>query len=145
MSKLDIDKLLIKVLNKLEKDDKVLLENDLHETTIVFRFAHYLANIIEKKTEYKVDAEYNRDRNKVKKVDNENKRPDLIIHKRNSNDNLVAIEFKKKNDSTLDKKKLEKFMKLYSYKYVYFIQFKLNKIESYNGDNWINIEGENYE
>ena len=145
MSNLDVDNLIINILNQVESNDKILLENNSHEISLVFRFAYYLANKIENDTDYKVDLEYNRNKNVVKQINGRNRRIDLIVHKRNKNDNLIAIEFKKNKDSTIDKKELEDIIKEYNYKNVYFINFKMKKVEKYLDNNWIEINGEFYE
>ena len=145
MSNLDVDNLIINILNQVESNDKILLENNSHEISLVFRFAYYLANKIENDTDYKVDLEYNRNKNVVKQINGKNRRIDLIVHKRNKNDNLIAIEFKKNKDSTIDKKELEDIIKEYNYKNVYFINFKMKKVEKYLDNNWIEINGEFYE
>ena len=145
MSNLDVDNLIINILIQVESNDKILLENNSHEISLVFRFAYYLANKIENDTDYKVDLEYNRNKNVVKQINGKNRRIDLIVHKRNKNDNLIAIEFKKNKDSTIDKKELEDIIKEYNYKNVYFINFKIKKVEKYLDNNWIEINGEFYE
>ncbi len=141
MNKSNMDKLVVELLNKVKIDDSKLLENDVHEITFVFRFAHYLANIIENTTSYKVDIEYNRDKSNVKRIDNKIRRVDLIVHQRATNDNLIAIEFKKGYESETDKSELEKLKIDYCYKNIYFIDFKLGKIETYNNNEWVYIQG----
>ncbi len=134
-----IDELIVSTLKEVEDNDKFLLYNKVHETTIVFRFAHYLANKIENDySDYRVDIEYNRDKDQVKVLDNKIVRIDLIVHKRGTKDNLVAIEFKKNNNSLTDKERLGNLFSESEYKYknVYFITFNENKIEKYKNNEW---------
>ena len=70
------------------------------ERSIVFRFAHYLDNLIsddEDLRQLNVDCEYNRNGNQPKKLkpDGNGKYPDVILHERGSNEyNTLVIEFK---------------------------------------------------
>lgn len=145
MNKLNVDNLVVEMLNKVKIDDNILIENDVHEIALVFRFAHYLANIIENTVSYKVDVEYNRDKCDVKRIDNQKRRVDLIVHKRATNDNLFAIEFKKGHESKTDKIELEKLKIEYYYKSVYYIDFKSGKIETYKNNEWVYIQGDYHE
>jgi hypothetical protein len=125
-------------LDKLFRNDSLLLRNDANERSISHKLAEYI------QTEFigwHVDCEYNRDNhypkkllNKVKNVKTDNDQghtvyPDIIIHHRNTNSNLLVIEIKKttnndKGDS--DHEKLEAFKKELCYKYSLFIKFKTN-------------------
>ena len=134
------------IFYKVKQDDKDLLD-DINERTFVFRFGHYLANCIEQSGKYKVDVEYNRKETDPKRKYDKLIIPDLIVHIRGTNDNLLAIEFKKSNDNKNDKEKL-KFLKLnnaYLYKEVYFIVINKNKIEKLFDNEWKTIIGDNYE
>ena len=95
-----------KALDKLYENDKILIQNDVHEQTIVSRFTKYFENIFEamiNDIELSVDNEYNRDilsedtYKKIKYSGLDHKiKPDFILHKRGSNDkNILVIEFKK--------------------------------------------------
>ena len=98
------------------------------ERAIVFRFAYYLQKQLEESTysDYIVDCEYNRNGEKAKILNEERQKgvyPDIIIHKRNSNDfNLLVIEFKTYwNDNIEDDvKKINQLIDssgVYRYKY----------------------------
>ena len=113
--------------------------NHAGERSIVFRFAHYLCNLLEQSTEsindnvqfkdYDVDCEYNRNLYDLKRTpEHENgSYPDVIVHKRGTqNSNLLVIEIKTywNDDTEEDIKKLkwytdqnpdEKFYYAYSY------------------------------
>lgn len=112
-------------------------EGDNHgsERAIVFRFAHYLQNLLDKKnilTDFNLDYEYNRDGYNSKSLpDLGNVIPDLIIHKRGSNeDNFLIMEFKTywNKDSEKDIQKISAFMsKENKYKYKFGISVHLGK------------------
>ena len=146
IDKKELDRLLINVLKKVKQEDSYLIDNDNHEISLEFRLAHHLANSIEKKYDYKIDIEYNRDKNVPKKIDS-NIRPDIIIHKRGKKGpNISAIEIKKSTDSCEDKKKLLRIKEKYNYLYVYFINFNSN-IEYFDesSNNWVILSGDNDE
>lgn len=144
MSNIDYDNLIICCFNKTINEE---WPNNIHERTFVSRMAHYLTNEIEGENDnLKVDVEYNRHFNDIKKVNNSNRFVDLIIHKRNSDEfNDVAIEFKKENNSTEDKKKLIDLQNELGYKYIYYICINEKKIEKYENDDWKPLGGNKYE
>ncbi len=123
------------------------LPRTINERTFVFRFGHYLANDLENNTGYSVDVDYNRCFDDPKRQNNNLIIPDLIIHKRGINDNLVAIEFKKNNDSSKDRDRLVQLMQdsNYLYKNVYFIIINKNVVEKYENGEWNSILGDVYE
>jgi len=103
-----------KALDQLYKKEEEIFLNDCSERNLVFHFARYFIEdnkMLDK--ELSVDLEYNRNTNNPKKIKEigESYRiyPDFILHKRNSNaKNILAIEFKKWNNTnyTKDKRKL---------------------------------------
>jgi hypothetical protein len=112
------------------------------ERAIVFRFGIYLQELVylsEDFKDYHIDVEYNRNLNNVKCLPKsqweKGAYPDLIIHKRGSNDsNLLVVEFKAWwSDASLeknDREKLERFKKPpYNYSYALFIKIKEEKPE----------------
>lgn len=86
------------ILNRPSTD----INNHYHacERSIVFRFAHYLQNLIDQDgsfADYNLDCEYNRNGAETKKLPSfpNGTYPDVIIHKRGRNDyNLLVMEFK---------------------------------------------------
>lgn len=107
-------------LELVYEHDNHLININAHERTIVFWFGLYFLKIIEntsfsKDAVLSIDVEYNRDKDKAKKLQGFNAPqrviPDLILHHRGSNDrNIVVIEFKGHwNQLESDKEKLEKF------------------------------------
>ncbi len=85
----------------LEYDEEAK-ECHVGERAIVFRYAHYLLNLIDQDPDgtfikYDLDCEYNRNGTQAKTLPAfpDGTFPDLIIHKRGNNDNnLLVIEFK---------------------------------------------------
>lgn len=104
--------LISKALDMLYLKDEHLIVNrpltnfgqdEIHhvgERAIVFRFAHYLQNLVEQDdifSKYDLDCEYNRNGVSNKKLPSfpNGTYPDVILHKRGSNDyNLLVMEFK---------------------------------------------------
>lgn len=133
-----------KVRNAIEHlvyRDRFLLENDVNERSISHKLAAYLQ--IEFGDEWDVDCEYNRNHDITKrliippnddkvKIDDTTARtvfPDIIVHRRNSDDNLLVIEVKKgKSDlerRDFDLRKLRAFQgKNYHYLYALYLQIK---------------------
>ena len=86
-----------------------LLRNDSDEWSISHKLAEYLQTQF---SDWHVDVEYNRDKNQVKELNNENVHPDIIVHIRDTDNNLLVIEVKKSNNLKLiddDRKRLIKF------------------------------------
>lgn len=114
-----LDKLLDSALDKLYEKDSYLFEYDVHERTIVFRFGHYLQNLMDATGEFQdfhLDFEYNRNGMQPKRIPANPRNgafPDLIIHQRGSNKyNLLVMEFKPpwNADAVDDYKKLKQFV-----------------------------------
>lgn len=136
----EIENKVNKSIRLLLKNDSFLLENNVNERTISHKFAEYLQQEFK---EWHVDCEYNRNFDKPKELklpknginwdDTEAKTvfPDIIVHIRNTDNNLLVIEVKKSNssvDEIIDKTKLIAFTKdPYSYKFGLFIKFYVGK------------------
>lgn len=109
-----INNIMNKAILNLKEKDIFLLENDANEEAISHRLAIYIENHVEG---WHVDCEYNRKglepkRIKAKTGININEKlvyPDIIVHRRNSNENLLAIEIKKNHVVKLKKIKIEKY------------------------------------
>jgi hypothetical protein len=124
-------------LDVFYEKDIDLINLKLHERTIAHKFAEYLQVLF---PEFDVDCEYDKKGEKRKDLQGirecSNRRttdwvlPDIIIHKRNSNYNLVVFELKSKKSSiSCDLKKLKLFTSQeseceYKYKFGLFIYFK---------------------
>lgn len=112
MGKDDLDEILTICIDKLYQNDCYLIMHDVHEQTISSAFSCYLKEHFQ---EWNVDTEYSRDDELPKKLTGKNKRPDIIIHKRGSNNsrgtemnNLLVIEIKKNPTGEEKRKDLEK-------------------------------------
>lgn len=120
---IDINKkTLLKLLKRAFVDlydyDYFTIEKNAHEQCISGRLAMYIRDQIyeDKNTQIRVDIEYNRDGNDIKRVfqsrphsenDNPNIRPDVLIHERGTGDhNILYCEIKKKSDKNKDENKV---------------------------------------
>lgn len=83
-----------KALEKfIENDREYLYGVGIYELTISHRIAVYLEDLFPK---WNIDCEYNKHLKGTKKnINGNNIRPDIIIHKRGTNENSVIIEVKK--------------------------------------------------
>jgi isocitrate dehydrogenase len=115
------------------KNDSFLLQNDTNERTIAHKLAEYLQTEF---PDWNVDCEYNRKGFNIKTLENihecsEQRKtdrvyPDIIVHRRNKNDNLLVIEIKVNADDYCDIEKLKKFTsssEKYKYQSGLFIRF----------------------
>ena len=117
-----------KAKNKFLKNEKEIIEIDINERTLSARLMFHLQTLLlneiyqENYKEYSVDCEYNRINEieykilkvceyieKTKNFEEVDKKvyPDIIVHKRNENNNLIVIEMKKTN-SYIKKKENDK-------------------------------------
>jgi len=86
-------------LDKVYEHDIYLIEQKVHERTIVSRFCIYFQHELNLTTfaSNNLDSEYNRYDTEPKRTSNFTKGtyPDIILHKRGSNDaNVLVVEFK---------------------------------------------------
>jgi hypothetical protein len=139
---------LIKSIDKLTKNDSLLLEININERTLSGRLAFYLQEEFSK-CDYDVDCEYNRFNDDIKRLpqsepiesnDTKGKTifPDIIIHKRGTQENnLCLIEIKKENNSDI-KRDIEKLTKLttkdggYHYDYGFHLTFGNTDLTSHD-------------
>ena len=133
----DLEAKLKKAIEMLLKNDLFLLEIKAHERSVAHKLAEYLQ---QKFPEYHIDCEYNRDKGFIKKLEGISEcrgstdlvYPDIIIHRRNTDDNLLVIEIKTSNDSEkCDFKKLELFTDLsgkYKYQFGLFLKFDCERL-----------------
>ena len=123
--------------------DKYLLEHKVHEQAIVFRFALYFENFVNSLgKDYNLDVEYNKNMDNPKRIRaNENgKKPDLIIHKRGSNEcNLLIIEFKSywNRNYQEDYRKIKEFCKSEEYHYQYGVCIILGREKADTHIEWV--------
>lgn len=142
-TKEQIEDILNKSIDELfEKDAQIIFETyNLHERSITHRLAIYIENHFEN-TGYVVDVEYNRMRNIYgqdvignligKNLDFEkygrdtsNVYPDIIVHKRDTNNNLLEIELKmqwKNGKREFDYIKINEYISQLDYKFGVYIE-----------------------
>ena len=133
-----------KVKNAIEcllTRDRYLLENNVNERSISHKLACYLQ--VEFGRDWNVDCEYNRNQHDIKKLlaiepksiefdDTTAKTvfPDIIVHHRGEEDNLLVIEMKKTVNSqaqakNFDLRKLRAFQReKYRYCHTLYLQLK---------------------
>lgn len=118
-----------KAKEKFLKDEKEIIRIDINERTLSARLMFHLQTILledelyrEKYKTYSVDCEYNRiNEDKIKTLkryenfeidDNSDKIrkifPDIILHKRKEEDNLIVIEMKKSTSNNIDCKEKDR-------------------------------------
>ena len=127
----EVERRVIAALDRLIQQDRFLLEADLHERTITHKLAEHLQAQF---SDWDVDCEYNRDI-MIKKMlslpalssaDQEKTvsvYPDIIVHHRKSDENLLILEIKKyKEHRTKDDRKR--------------IAFDKRKLAGYTGDHY---------
>ncbi|UOY07224.1 hypothetical protein L0P88_01420 [Muricauda sp. SCSIO 64092] len=137
-------------MEKLYSKDALLMNPayDITERTVTHRLAIYLESYFEK-YQYLVDIEYNRIRGDYnadavgnlmgKRLNWQNNEqgpsyvyPDIIVHKRETNDNLLIIEVKmiwKNNKKRDDLLKIDEYLKEFGYKYGVYIELSEDTIQ----------------
>lgn len=135
----ELFKLVNNALKRLYKHHEYLIKNKVHERSIVFWFGIYLYELLQHKenkyAEYNLDFEYNKNHSDPKRTKKFRKGtyPDILLHKRDSNEhNLLIIEFKSwwRPDNKKDLMKLGDFTHPtgdYKYKYGLSIIFGKDK------------------
>lgn len=125
-------------MEQVYTNDKSLIARDTNERSIVFRFGLYLCEILKSTAfnNYNVDVEYNRNGQNPKRTPRHPRNgvvPDLIIHKRESNEsNLLVLEFKTEwnSNQSEDEKKIKELTSItgeYRFKYGATILIRYNK------------------
>ena len=150
MEKQEILRLLKKSLNELYENDALLLKKDydIHERTVCHRLAVYIERNL--KSDFHVDVEYNRMRTSYgshdigdvigKSLNWENSGegssfvyPDIIIHKRDTDQNLMDIEVKmawKNQKKNLDYEKINMYINQLKYRFGVYIELSENQKDS---------------
>lgn len=132
INELNID--IEKLLNEFVTEEQELLEVDASEQAISNKLARKFELVSHG---WNVDCEYNRDQGDIKTlkyalsesgdVKERNVVPDIIVHRRKTNDNLLAVEVKKVNNREnrfKDESKLKAFRAQLGYKYTLFVDVK---------------------
>jgi hypothetical protein len=120
----------LNALKRLFNQDKQLLKLDSSEQSITAKIAQYLEPYFKGMD---IDVEYNRMGDAPKSVTWDetpaNVYPDIIVHLRNTDTNILAIELKKNSNSeTKDKdiRKLRAYRTELDYKHTLFIRLCVN-------------------
>lgn len=164
MTKDEIQQIVEQAVSKLREKDSYLLTKDLSERSFSHKVGVYLEN---KFSDYNVDCEYNgyvladndkkyinilRDKiielKKLRETDEDReilKRyvyPDIIVHKRGKDDNLLIIEIKKHNnpDIEFDREKLARYTSTEYENHLYYQLGALIIFKTGKGDMPYNIE-----
>ena len=129
-----IDSAFNNAISQLLRSDAELLFLDINERSISHRLAIYLEPYF---NDWNVDCEYNRNHDNKKQLDIQPRNiksddtqattvfPDIIIHKRGTDENLVVIEMKKTSSSekdSYDLHKLKAFKKQLGYQFAIFLK-----------------------
>ena len=125
----NIGRRLRKCLEELVKTDRDLLDNDVNERSITHKLAEHIQREFR---HWHVDCEYNRKGHVPKTLEGKYLEsvysndthartvyPDIIIHHRETNENLVAIEVKKQTNPDgldIDRHKLAGYREEHGYK-----------------------------
>ena len=135
--------------NQLIRSDSEILINDINERSISHKLAIYLEPYF---SGWNIDCEYNRNHDDPKRL-NIKKRdiqsddtqattvyPDIIIHRRGTNDNLLVIEMKKTTsteDDAYDIGKLHAFKSQLGYQFAIFIKVQTKGKAGIEDIKWI--------
>lgn len=133
-----IERKISEALDQLVSKDIDILSIDVNERAISHRLAVYLETLF---PDWNVDCEYNRNHSDPKMLDIPRRKiatddidartvfPDIIIHRRNNDNNLLVIEMKKstsRESDHYDYTKLEAFKCQLGYRYAAFIKVGTN-------------------
>jgi len=145
----DVKRKVERAIENLRKNDSFLITNNTNERSINHKLAEYLQ---EKFKEWHVDCEYNRDGHSIKRraiiengivktndITQKTVFPDIIVHRRDTSENLLVIEMKKSNNRNIedDIDKLKEFTQdPLNYKFGFFICFNI----PYNEQSFYELE-----
>lgn len=136
-------------LEQLLRADEELLCNDVNERSISHRLASYLEPYF---PGWNVDCEYNRNHDNPKRLDIKRRDtssddtqattvfPDIIVHKRNTDENLLVIEIKKtssRENDDYDLGKLNAFKVQLEYSFAVFLKIKVGAQTGVDSLEWI--------
>ena len=132
----------IQAAEALLTHDAYLLTTDLNERSITHKFAEHLQREF---PEWDVDCEYNRDHDDPKRLELPSRHdissddlngktvfPDIIVHRRGTDENIVVIEVKKSTNPESDEwdmRKLEAFRNQLGYRVALFFRFRTGTAE----------------
>jgi hypothetical protein len=144
-----IEKAIIAALDLLLRADADILEIDINERTISHIFANYLKSHF---PGWNVDCEYNRNHDDPKRLNIQRRNvtsddtqattvyPDIIVHRRGTDQNLLVIEMKKttnQESDDYDLGKLRAFKQQLGYRFAVFIKVKTDGVVGIDRVQWI--------
>lgn len=147
--KFQVESTLNDALATLLERDAFILEADVNERAISHQLAVYLARLFEA---WNVDCEYNRNHDDPKRLDIPRRDvrtddteartvfPDIIVHKRGTDENLLVVEMKKttsQEDDEFDFRKLAAFKEQLGYKFAVFVKLRTNGESGVEDIRWI--------
>lgn len=136
-------------LNQLMRSDAEILVNDINERSISHRLATYLEPYF---SGWNVDCEYNRNHDNPKRLNIQRRNiesddtqattvfPDIIIHRRGTDENLVVIEMKKttsQEQDDYDLGKLNAFKDQLGYQFAIFIKVQTGGMAGIEEITWV--------
>ncbi len=134
MNKAEIELIIKSALDELHCRDSLILEMDVNERSISHKLAIYLEKFFDG---WSVDCEYNRNHDHPKRLEFHASNilsddvfartvfPDIIVHKRHTDENLLVIEMKKSTSPVskdFDLEKLNAFKIQLNYQFAVFIK-----------------------
>ena len=136
-------------IQELFEKDLYLLAVNANERSIT----HCLANYLQLQfPSYNVDCEYNRDGIEPKRLghldlypnshdeDAQTVFPDIVVHRRGTNENLLVIEVKKRSNPAnreTDILKLRGYQRELGYRFALFVEFGVGDHSPYHWPQWI--------
>lgn len=145
-----MEQLLMECLEALVEHDAFLLTNDVNERAISHRLCMYLQQAL---PDWDVDCEYNRNHDDPKMLNIQTRRtlsddntqattvfPDIIVHRRNTDDNKLVIEMKKTTSAesdAYDLRKLHAFKNQLGYELAAFVKVQTGRETADYELNWI--------
>lgn len=145
----EIERALNEALGVLLEKDAFILRADANERAISHRLAIYLEPYFDG---WNVDCEYNRNHDDPKRIEiprrnvrNDDTQartvfPDIIVHKRDTDENLLVIEMKKttsQETDDFDLHKLDAFKKQLGYTFAVFVKVRINAVPAIEAINWV--------
>lgn len=136
-------------LAQLLRSDGEILAMDVNERSISHRLASYLEAFFQG---WNVDCEYNRNHDDPKRLEIRRRNvqsddtqattvfPDIIIHRRGSDENFVVIEMKKTSSQETDDYDLEKlkaFKEQLGYQYAIFVKVRTGSNPGIDSVQWV--------
>ncbi|MEO3680204.1 hypothetical protein [Rheinheimera fenheensis] len=136
-------------LNQLLRSDGDILAMDVNERSISHRLASYLEPLFHG---WNVDCEYNRNHDDPKRLEIRRRNiqsddtqattvfPDIIVHRRGTDENFVVIEMKKTSSQKSDHYDLEKlnaFKEQLGYQFAIFVKVRTGGNPGIDSVQWV--------